>query len=252
MGEINFGGQVCTVGYGAPALSTSWNLRNYGIVPTGVYCGGYLSITSGNSFSVDTLLCEIRDENYQVRIATTSPITLTLASTSSPYVVLRWVYSASATNYMDVLLVGSGSIQANDIVLGKCTCTAGPVLTGFDYADATYPRSTPNSFDVALRAESDITPSILRVWVRAGYIYKADGSASVKINDSALVFDAADGSNTRVDLVYVGDSGAAIVKGTAGAGVPAYGGKKVVAEVSIPALATTILQSYIKDVRPRL
>lgn len=253
MGSTDFGGQACTVGYAAPAISTSWNTRNLDLVPVGIYKGGYLAKTTGNSFSVDTLVCEIRDENYQVRIATTSPVTLTFVTDSAPYVVLRWAYSASATNFMDMLLVAAADIHENDLVLGKCVSTVGPVLSTFDYGDVAHPKSTPNNPVVALRVEAEQTPTALRVWVRAGRVLNNAATALNQIYDTNLTFDAAVGTN-RVDLVVADDTGAHVYKGNS-TSAPSYAlahstsAVTVLAEVTVRAGATVVYQSDIKDVR---
>lgn len=250
MGATDFGVQSITVDYGAPVISISLNHRNRDIVPVGIYKGGYLATTTPGNFSISQLVAEIRDENYQVQVITTSPIVLA-ASPTTPYVVLRWAYVATPSptphNYMDALVVAVGDVHANDLVVGKCVF-AGSTLTGFVYDDATFPRSTPNAADVALRVEPEDPPA-LRVWVRAGRIVLASGNGIKRIGDINKVFDAADPSSARVDLVYVNDTGALIFKGTAGAGVPSYAGKKVLAEVTIRAAATVVLVSDIKDVR---
>ena len=250
MGSTNFGNQVCTVGFHAPGLAISWNRREIGVIPPGIYAGGYLSVGAPNTVHVDTLNCEIRDTIYQVKVQTQSPVDIYLGATpdiTKPYVVLRWTYAASLTNYMDMLVLAAGDVQANDIVLGKCIFVSGN-LSSFVYDDAVLPRSTPNDTNVFLRAEAELTPVALKVIVRAGRTKLASGNGTKMIYDTILTLTAAGGS-TRIDLIYVDDTGAHVFTGTAGAGVPSYAGKKVVAEVTVSAGATVITQSNIKDVR---
>lgn len=251
MGTTNFGSQVITLDYGAPVISTSHNRRNREIIPTGIYRGGYLAITTPNNFSISQLVCEIRDEAYQVQVVTTAPITLA-SDPTKPYVVLRWAYAATPSpiphNYMDALIVAAGDVHANDLVVGKCVFV-GSNLTGFVYDDSTFFRTTPNCANVFLRVEPEDPVAALRVWVRAGRIVLSTGNGTLFIGDVNKTFDTADASQNRVDLVYVNDTGVNILKGTAGAGVPSYGSRKVLAEVTIRAAATTILASDIKDVR---
>jgi hypothetical protein len=250
MGATDYGTQTCTVVYHAPALSISLNRRNIGVVPTGIYSGGYLSVGATNTVHIDTLNCEIRDSTYQVKIQTQSPIDVYLGATpdtSKPYVVLRWAYAATETNYMDVLMLAAGNVHENDIVLGKCIFSGGN-LSSFIYDDATFPRNTPNSADVFLRAEAELTPTALRVIVRAGKTRLASGNGTKMIYDTILTLSAA-GASTRMDLIYVDDTGGHVFTGTPGAGVPSYAGKKVVAEITVAAGATIITQANIKDVR---
>ncbi len=250
MGSTNFGNQVCTVVFNAAALAISWNRRNVGLTPPGIYSGGFLSIGAPNTVHIDTMNVEIRDTTYQVKIQTQATIDVYLGATpdqTKPYVVLRWAYAASSTNYMDVLMLAAGDVHDNDIVLGKCNFTSGN-LSSFAYDDATFPRSTPNDANVFLRAEAELTPVALRVIVRAGRTRLASGNGTKMIYDTLLTLTAAAGS-TRIDLIYVDDTGAHVFTGTAGAGVPSYAGKKVVAEVTVAAGATVISQANIKDVR---
>jgi hypothetical protein len=251
MGATNYGNQVCTVGFNAPALAISWNRRSIGVIQPGIYYGGYLSVGAPNTVHVDTLGCEIRDATYQVKIQTQSPVDLFLGATpdiTKPYVVLRWAYAASLTNYMDVVMVAVGDVQANDIVLGMCIFTSGN-LTSFVYDDATFSRTTPNDVNVFLRAEAELTPTALKVIVRAGRTKLASGNGTKKIYDTVLTLTTASSSAIRYDLIYVDDTGAHVFTGTAGSGIPSYAGKKVVAEVTVGISATVITQADIKDVR---
>jgi len=155
---------------------------------------------------------------------------------------------------MDMLLVAAADIHDNDLVLAKCISTTGPVLSSFDYADSLHPRSTPNSFEVALRVEAELVPSALRVWIRSGFVYDATftPSANKFIGEQSLTLTAADPSDDRIDVVYVGSSGVAVVEGTPGSGIPSYVGKKALAEITVGAGATEVYQSDIRDVRPRI
>lgn len=250
MGSTNFGNQICTLAFGAAALSTSLNRRNLRSVPVGIYFGGYLTIGAANVVHVDTLQAEICDEQYQVQILTQAPVDLPLGNTpdqTKPYIVLRWAYSASATNYMDMLVLAAGDVHANDIVLGKCVFVSGN-LSSFVYNDAQFPRTTPNSANICLRVEAEPNPVALRTWVRAGRTKLSTGAGTVRVYDTNLTFTAA-GAGTRIDLVYVDDTGVHVLTGTVGAGVPVYGGRKVLAEVTILTGQTVITQASISDVR---
>jgi hypothetical protein len=141
---------------------------------------------------------------------------------------------------MDVFAVASGSIQANDLILGKCVFS-GSVLTGFDYSE----RSNPLVADLFLKAEPTETASMY-LRVRGGRI--TYGTQNFDIADQLSPLFTAPGSGTRVDVLYIDVDG--VVKiGTGTPAVPNYAGKIVLAEITIPTGTTALTASSIKDVR---
>ena len=247
MGSTDFGSQLISVQYFEAVDSDKVNKCFQGIIPRGIYSGGYLTKVSDTSISLSTLLCVVGDATNQVRVETTTAITLTVSS-AAPYVVLRWAYVASATNYMDVLAVAAGSIQANDLIIGKCAYI-GSTLSGFDYSVTAYPRSTPQTPIVMLKVEPTETASMY-VRIRAGRVNY--GSANLEIADQLSPVFTAPTSNSRIDLIYINTSGVITVStGTAAATpvAPDYDSKIVLAEITIVAGQTTITASSIKEVR---
>lgn len=247
MGSTDFGTQQISVQYFEAVDSDKVNKCFQGIIPRGIYSGGYLSKVSDTSVTLSTLVCVVGDTTNQVRVETSTTVTLTVG-TGTPYIVLRWAYVASATNYMDVLAVAAGSIQANDLIVGKCVFT-GSTLSGFDYAVTAYPRSTPQTPVVMLKVEPTETASMY-VRIRAGRVNY--GTANLEISDQLSPIFTAPTSNSRIDLIYITTAGVvAVSTGTAAATpvAPDYDSKIVLAEVTIAAGQTTITASSIKDVR---
>ena len=246
-GSMDFGSQSISIQYFEAVDSDKVNKCFQGITPRGIYSGGYLTKVSDTSVSLSTLLCVIGDATNQVRVETSTAVTLTVSSVA-PYVVLRWAYATSATNYMDVFAVAVGSIQTNDLIVGKCVYT-GSTLSGFDYAVTAYSRSTPQTPVVMLKVEPTETPSMY-VRIRAGRVNY--GTANLEIADQLSPAFTAPVTNSRIDLIYINTSGAiAVSTGTAAVSpvAPDYNSKIVLAEVTITAGQTTITASSIKDVR---
>jgi len=241
----NVGTQTVTILYNASALSGTVNRRHLSIRPTGLYSGGYLSIVDAANASLSTLICEISDGTYQVKISTGAAVTIAVAQ-ATPYIVLRWSYTASAAaDYLDYVIVATPA--TNDIVVGKCSFTGGGDLQGFVYAE----RTTPNVLDLFLKVEPTATTE-LKVRVRAGRVQ--NGKTTIQIPDQLSTLITVPSSNSRVYLVYVNRLTGAIAidsSGTAAASpsAPSYAGKQVLAEVLVSSTDTNIAASAITDVR---
>jgi len=239
------GSQIVTIIYNAQALSRTVNTRHQSIRERGIYSGGYLSIVDAANCSLSTLICEISDGTYQVKVETQTAVNLAVA-VATPYVVLRWAYTGSAANdYMSILAVDE--IATNDIAVGKCSFTDGGALQGFIYTE----RTTPSIHDLFLKVEATAT-SELRVRVRKGRIQ--NGAETIQISDQLSDLFTCPSANSKVYLVYVNRATGAITidsSGTAAAtpAAPNYGGKLVLAEVTLASTAVNILQANIEDVR---
>jgi hypothetical protein len=242
---LNVGSQIVTIIYNAQALSRTVNTRHQSIRERGIYSGGYLGIVDSSNCSISSLICEISDGTYQVKVQTQATVNLAVAE-ATPYVVLRWVYTGSAANdYMAFLAVASPA--TNDIVVGKCSFTGGGALQGFIYSE----RTTPSVHELFLRVEETAT-SELRVRIRAGRIQ--NGKETIQIPDQLSDLFTAPSANSKVYLVYVNRATGAIAidsTGTEAASpvAPNYAGKLVLAEVTLASTAVNILQSNIVDVR---
>ncbi len=240
----DIGSQIITLKFFDPVDSYVVNRLAKEVRRLGIYSGGYLTKVSDTSASLSPLTCEIGDGTYQVRGQTQSAVSVTV-STATPYIVLRWTYTASASiDYMDIVAVALGSIAANDVVVGKCVF-AGSTLTGFDYTL----RTNPLISYLFLRVEALETPA-MKVKVRAGKVSYGNSNFDIVVQDSPTF--TAPTSNSRIDLVQVDATGTVIVtQGVAAASpvAPSYDGKVTLAEVTLSVGQTTILQSNIKDVR---
>jgi len=240
----DIGSQIITLKFFDPVDSYVVNRLAKETRRLGIYTGGYLTRISDISVSLAPLACEIGDGTYQVRGETQAAVTVAVSS-ALPYVVLRWVYTASASiDYMDFVAVALGSILSTDIVVGKCVF-AGSTLTGFDYAL----RTNPVILALFLKAEALAVPS-MRVMVRAGRVSYGSGNYEIAVQESPLF--VAPTSNSRIDLLQINTLGAVIItQGVAAASpaVPNYGGLVTLAEVTLGVGQTTILSSNIKDVR---
>lgn len=242
---VNIGQQDVTILFNAQALSRTVNVRHQSIRQTGIYSGGYLSIVDSSNCSISTLLCEITDGIYQVRIKTQATVSIAVAS-ATPYVVLRWVYTGSSTNdFMTLTAVATPA--SNDVIVGLCSFTGGGALQGFDYTN----RTTPNTLDLFLKVEPTVATE-LRVRIRAGRMQ--NGVATIQIPDQTSDLFIPPIVNSRVYLLYVNRSTGAIAIDSSGTQAvaptaPNYAGKMVLAEITLAAGATNIVSANVVDTR---
>jgi hypothetical protein len=245
MGTINYGNQIQSIKYYAPADSDVLNRRDVGVKARGIYSGGLLTKVSDVQVTLSTLVCEIGDASNQLRIETQSSVAVTV-STGTPYIVLRWAYAASTTNYMDVLAVAAGSIQDNDLIVGKCVFS-GATLTGFDYGE----RPVVMAMKEFLRVIPTATPS-MKVHIKGGWATYGSSKLLVAEQDSSFTITAPV-TNPRIDYVYIDESGNVQVEAGTEAASPTvenYQGRIVLAEIYLVPSQTTIVADDITDVRP--
>jgi len=240
----NTGSQTVTILYHSKVNNTLVNRRFVNIRETGIYSGGYLSVVDNSHASLSTLICEITDGTYQVKITTGEAVVIAVAQ-ATPYVVLRWSYTGSETDdYMSILAVATPA--TNDLIVAECTFTGGGNLQGADYSE----RSTPNTQDLFLKVEPT-EDTELRVRVRAGRVYTPTGFVNVPDQKSSLF--TVPTSNSRIDLLYINTTTGAvsIAQGTAGITpvAPSYAGKLVIAEITLTSTSTNITSSMINDTR---
>jgi len=241
----NFGNQTLAINYYDQVNSNEVDTINQGIIQTGIYSGGYLTGVSDVSVSLSLLTCIIGDGTYQVRVQTTTVITPFTVSTSTPWVVLRWSYVASANNWMQVVAVAAGSILSTDLIVGQCVF-AGSTLTGFNYSL----RTSPMTSTVMLRVEPTDGVASMYLHVRAGRVNY--GASNLIIVDQLTPLFTAPLSGSRIDLVQVNTSGVVIVtQGVAGGSpvAPNYGNLLTLAEVTLASGQTSITSTSINDVR---
>jgi hypothetical protein len=253
MSTTNHGTQTITFNFYQDATSVNFNKINKDIVQCGIYNGFYLTRVSDVEVTLAPGTVAIGDNDVQVRISTADYATLNAStldsgdiSPSTPYIVLRWVYVGSVTEYMEIHAIASvAAAQSNDIIVGKCVFS-GSVLSSFDYTDRTF-LDDQHRFLLVQATGTD------GMYVRLQPGKVQTGSAYVFVPRQTVgPFTVPSSPNSRVDLVYVNDSGAAaILAGTPAVSpsAPDYGNKLVLAEVTIVNGDTNIAASRVRDVR---
>jgi len=244
----DIGAQVITVKFFDPVDSDVANRIALGVRKTGIYDGGYLTKINDTTVSLSAFDCEVGDGIYQIHGATAVAVNVTV-STVNTHVIIRWTYSASAADdYMEMLAVPLSSVTANDLVVGVCVFS-GASLSGFDYTI----RTNPNVFDLFLKAQPT-DPISMYVRVRAGRV--SYGTTNFDLIDQlSPLFTPPSSGLTRIDLLQVNSVGALIVtQGTPVAlpsapTAPSQGTLVTIAEVTLVAGQTTIIESNITDVR---
>ena len=244
----DIGAQTITVKFFDPVDSDVANRIALGVRKTGIYSGGYLTKINDTTASLSAFDCEIGDGIYQIRGATAIGVNVTVAP-ATPYIIIRWTYSASASaDYMEILGVASGSVTTNDIIVGVCVFS-GSTLSGFDYTL----RTNPNVFDLFLKTEPTVAASMYGR-VRAGRV--SYGTTMYDIIDQlSPLFTAPSAGLTRLDLLQVSALGAlAITQGTpvsipSTPTAPSQNNLVTLAEILLIAGQTTITILDITDTR---
>ena len=261
MGSTNYGTQVKSVGFYDPADSGVVNKRNVLVQECGIYSGGYLTTGVGNDVSLSPLVCVIKGADlatpdptnfYQLRVETKAAITLTLDSTNR-FVILRWAYTgSSATDYMDVLAVPSGSIGVNDLLVGMGNFGLGSSLLSVEYVDSTktFIRSEASTSEHNLKVIPTTTPS-MSVRINQGYITYGVSGIFVPTQTYGPI-SVAGLVNSRIDVLYV-DSTGTLQKFTGADAVtpvaPSYENKIVLAEIKLTGGMSQITAASIRDTR---
>lgn len=253
MGSINHGTQSVSHRFYEEMTANNRNARLVDILSRGIYSGGYLKRVSDVEIQLTAAVVEIGDNNVEVRVKTASDATINDStidsgsiSPSTPFIVLRWGYATTQVNYMEVHAIATvGAALANDIIVGRILFS-GSVITGFNYSDRTI-LNVQNLFLRPVVSED----SEMYIRVRSGRLHT--NSACVTVSDQkAGPFVAPSAPNSRIDLVYIDDAGVAqILQGTPAVSPssPDYGGRLVVAEVTVTNGAVSIAESNIRDVR---
>jgi hypothetical protein len=210
-----------------------------------------VTATGPNSISVSPLNCAITDGSYHIRINTTTAVSLTgLAATNPSYVVLRWAYSASSTNYMDVLVITSAP-AANDLIVAKLTGIGSTIA--IDYST----RSNAETFIKNLLVEATETPSMY-VHIRSGKASFGPSTYNIVDQQSALFStstpNALSSGQSRIDVIGVDDTGTVVVvagtPATTGSEVaPSYGTILGLAEITLTYGMSSIVASNIRNVQ---
>ena len=204
MGTTNHGNQDITYQYFEEATAQNFNKRHVDIQPRGIYRGGYLKKVTDSEITLSPFVAEIGDDNEQISVGTSSLATLNATtldsgniSSATSYIILRWGFLEQQNNYVEVHALDSlGSVQTNDLVVGKCLFSAGS-LVGFDYSDRTF----LNVQDLFLKVEST-EDTEMYVRVRAGRIHTLTKYVHIA-NQKVGPFSVPSSPNSRIDLVYV-------------------------------------------------
>ncbi len=245
----NVGGQTISLKFKAPGNSDEINRRFLNTHPVGIYSGGILTVSDGSHANISPLVCEIGDGTYQVRIATTLTVNLSVAS-GTPYIILRWGYTGDTQDYMELLAVASGSVLANDLVIGKCVFTAGS-LSGFDYGGSTtLHRSVPSVHDLYLKVVPTVG-STLKALVLPGWIHGQQNSHFVPMQETSALVPPV--SNPKIYLVILVEDGTITIDSTgieaADPVEPNHNGRLVLAQIRLSPGDSAITASKITDVR---
>ncbi len=113
-------------------------------------------------------------------------------------------------------------------------------------------RGVTEDMDTEFMTTTESSPLAMTVEVSAGRVSYGDTNIDFA-GGTSPAFSAADATDPRVDLLFIDTAGTlAILEGTPDPSpdTPSHEGLLVLAEVTIPATATTITASEIKDVRP--
>ena len=251
MGAVNHGTQTISYTYYEEITQANRGKRNVGIIPRGIYYGGYLTKVTNSEIILSAMVAEIGDNDLQVKVKTVGNAVLNSTtldsgdiSSSTPYIVLRYAYHASEINYMEIHAINSlASAQANDIVVGKCIF-GGDVT--FDYSERTF----LNVQDLFFKVESTGATEMY-VRLRAGRIQNSIGYVFVP-EQKVGPFNIPSSPLSRIDLVYIDTDGTAkILPGAAASSpvAPNYSGKLVVAQVRLVNGDNNIQSNRISDVR---
>jgi len=253
VGSVNHGSQDLSYNFYEELTALNFNERNINIQPRGIYKGGYLTKVTDSEVTLSPLTVEIGDSTVQVAISTSVSATLNnttldsgTISSGTPYLVLRWAYAATASNYFEVHAVAAvAAAQANDIIIGKCVFS-GAVLTGFDYTD----RTSIGTYGSFLKVEA--TPDTeLYVRVRGGRVQLGD-SVKIVADQKVGPFSVPAPPNSRWDLVYLDTNGVPqIYKGAQAVSptVPPHAGKLVLAQILVVNGVSDIAAANIYDFR---
>lgn len=249
--SVNVGGQAISLKFMAPGNSEEINRRFLNTHPVGIYSGGILTISDGAHAIISSLVCEVGDGTYQVRVQTTLSVTLAV-TLSTPYVVLRWAYTGTTADYMELLAVASGSVLSTDLTVGKCVFTAGS-LSGFDYGDATHSRTVPSVHDLCLKVVPTVG-STLKTLVMPGWVHGQQQSFFVPMQETSALVPPV--TYPKIYLVTLSDAGVISIDSTGVEAVvpvePNHDGRLVLAQIKLSPGDAVITADKITDVRPFL
>lgn len=134
MGTTNYGNQSIYFAYQQPGISQNWNKMFYNIAPVGIYSGGMLTKVGDNLVSVSPFVAYVHasNESLGVKVQTESSVNVDVTN-GTPYIICRFSWFNQATNYADIISVGSANLLDTDIIIGRAIFDAGILSNIFDY-----------------------------------------------------------------------------------------------------------------------
>jgi hypothetical protein len=251
--SVNYGNQVLVFSFHQEARSKGFNREFCDILPYGVYTGGNLTRLNENIIQIGELTAIIRsneEDAVALRIETTEIQNLAVQP-GKPYVVLRFGWSDSDDNFMDMRAVGwstdpfeaeGDKLWPLDIILGKVQFVDD---SGVSVIDPDNPFDLSRRKDVFLKeAESVYTQFRVsesetnrkKVYVSGGRVNTSKGRFIVPGGDYPLEEIPDTSAQSRTDLIVVNALGKVqFIQGTPSASNPApapkYETYKVCAEI---------------------
>jgi hypothetical protein len=251
--SVNYGNQVLVFSFHQEARSKGFNQGFCDILPYGVYTGGALTRLNESLVQIGELTTVIRsneDDKVALRIETTELQNLVVES-SKPYIVLRFGWSNSDDNFMDMRAVGwstdpyevdEDKLWPLDIILGRVQFSNN---SGTSIIDPDNPFDLSRRKDVFLKEAESIYSQFKvsasennskRVYVSGGRINTSKGRFIISGGDYPLADIPDTAAQSRTDLIVVDALGKIqLVQGTPSASNPApapkYGTYRVCAEI---------------------
>lgn len=174
--------QTLSVEYLDYVDSSVVNARHKDIRPVGIYSGGFIKYTAGNtSVIVSPLVAEllIASLDQQVKVETTADTTVSTVS-GKEYLVLY--LTANDGSSAQINFVNAVELAANDhyLLIGIVDLNGTQVSSVSYYESTAIKRSTPNLSSIRLRAE--VSPNgTRRVVVRGGWVN--NGSTPIEFQE---------------------------------------------------------------------
>lgn len=241
----NKGSQNLYFQYGDPLTGAEFGAKETKISALGIYDGGLLSVVDNSTVTVSSWTCVISDGTNTITARSSANYDVSSVSSVNRNIVFRWSYNTRNDWYVDVLAVADGSVQTNDLIVGRVVYSGGGVITGFNYAT----RSVPLSLEHFLRVVPTI-PASMRVLIKSGWCNY--GASRLFISTQLSNTFSPPTTNPRIDVIYIDSNGAVqILTGTEAVtpSAPTYAGNVVLAEISLTVGMTTITASNITDAR---
>jgi hypothetical protein len=250
--NVNYGNQVLVFSFHQEARSKGFNQGFCDILPCGVYTGGGLTRLNNGLIQISELTVVIRsneEDKVALRIETTEAQDLAVEP-SKPYVVLRFGWTDSDNDFMDMRAVGwstdpletdEDKLWPLDIILGRVQFSGG---SGGKIIDPIAPFDFSRRGDVFLKEAENVYAQFRvsasetnskRVYISGGSVNTSKGRIAVA--GGVCPFDIPDtGSGARTDLIVINAFGQVqLIQGTPGvdnpAPAPKYETYKVCAEI---------------------